>query len=189
MDVIKSKSPTDRTVLLIGFVWAFLESFIWFVLPDFYVAPAILSRPKLAKRLITITIVGTTIGTLLMLLIASLYASQVREILVHIPFTTEAMFAVVSQRLQDGPLAILAQPFSGIPVKVWSWTAIAVGYSLPAYLALVTFGRIIRIVLVAGIGLLLARGLRGKTLRPKLKTALWILYPVILIVMLYLTAY
>lgn len=173
---MKFKRLSDKGLLGLGFCWAFFEAIFWFILPDFFLAPAVISRPKLAKRLLLSVITGTMLGTMTMLILASLFFSQIAVMISNVPFTTQEMIPRVETQLQSGIVSVILQPFSGIPVKVWSYTVIASGYSVIYYYIAVNIGRIIRFLLVCGVSLGIAKLCHNRRISYKVKILLWTAY-------------
>lgn len=147
-----------RVLPSIAGVWAVLESTVFFVLPDFFVAPAVIARPRQALRLVAATILGSVIGMLALAALVASYPEQTRNLIVALPFTGEEMFASVAGRTDDAA-AVATQPVSGIPAKVWTWTAVSTGSPLLAFFALLSVARLCRFAAVAGGAWLLERAL------------------------------
>ncbi|GAB4083467.1 hypothetical protein GCM10028784_00970 [Myceligenerans cantabricum] len=147
-------------------VWAVLEATVFFVLPDFFVAPAVIARPRLIWRLVGATLIGTVAGTLVLAAAVVVDPVGTRAMITALPFTTDAMFATVGDGRADDLAAVFAQPYSGIPAKVWTWTAVADGgfAAAGAFFVVLALGRAIRFAVVAGVAWLAER-LLGTWLR------------------------
>lgn len=147
-----------------AFGWAFAEATFFFVLPDFFLVPAVVARPELAWRLVVSTFTGSLLGVLALAGLTTLAPLATRDMIEWLPFTHPAMFDLVASRIGDVS-AVLAQPVSGIPAKVWTWVQVQQG-TLPfvVFLAVLWAGRTLRFVAVTLVALVIAR-VAGPVLR------------------------
>lgn len=165
----------------VGFAWGVAEATFFFVLPDFFLAPAIIANKKNTVKIALAIIAGTATGSVVMLVLTSLYPDALYDILVRIPFTNADMFARVAELIGSN-LAIFLQPFGGVPVKVWLWSAANTGASISIFFILLMLGRLLRVTIVALSALLVER-LFGAYIR-KRAIMFFVIYAVIFFVSL-----
>lgn len=98
------------------FTWALMEAVFWYIIPEFLLLLLVFLRVKSRPRLLLYDILGTFIGTITGIALSTFS---------HI---NPATMLYVNQHMVDqvqlwyhalGPLALLFQPFSGIPYKVF----------------------------------------------------------------------
>ncbi len=153
------------------FAWSVAESIAWFILPDFLLfTMGFLLLPGHQKqrfrlwviRWAIIAAIGSLCGTGLMIGLCKIFPAEVEGVLFQLPFTLPWMMLKITDLAeQHGLSAILIQPYSGIPVKIWTYTAISQGlWSVTVYLFLVTLTRLVRMGLVICLGKFLHDGLR-----------------------------
>lgn len=147
-------------------IWAVLEATVFFVLPDFFVAPAVIARPRLIWRLVAASLIGTVAGTLVLAATVVVEPDGTHAMITALPFTTDAMFATVGDGRTGDMAAVFTQPYSGIPAKVWTWTAVGGDGFLASgmFFVVLALGRSIRFTIVAGVAWLAER-LLGEWIR------------------------
>jgi 1-acyl-sn-glycerol-3-phosphate acyltransferase len=99
---------------LLAGVWAFGEALSWPLLPELLLAVVCVAVPSAGARLSLGAAVGSVLGG------AAGYVLAAHGIIAPEPVTTTRMHAaVVAQVTAHGAAAVLAQPLSGIPFKVY----------------------------------------------------------------------
>ena len=102
------------------FFWAMGEALIWYVIPEFLLLLIIFMRTRNKIKLLSYDIAGTIVGTLLAQGISRLIFLTPQE-LSGFPFLTPVMVRQVNIWYVDlGLLALMFQPLSGIPYKVFT---------------------------------------------------------------------
>lgn len=157
-------------IVAIAALWGFSEATWFFVLPDFFLLPAIIARPQYAVRLVAATFVGSLVGLVTLMAVASRFPGGVHDFIVALPLTSQPMFDAVAGTTGNAA-SVLHQPVSGVPAKVWAWTAVSDGVSPVPFLAVVMAARLIRFAAVALVARLLAAAF-GDVLR---RRARWLL--------------
>lgn len=161
----------DRQIIWAARLWAFAEGTFFFILPDFFLLPAVIARPHLARRVVVATLTGSLLGMLTLAGLVASAPSLTRMLIEGLPFTHPAMFDTVAHRIGD-VWSVAQQPISGIPSKVWTWVQVTQGtFAFVVFAAVVWAARTLRFVAVAMLGLGIAR-LAGVPLRRHWKVAL-----------------
>ena len=97
------------------FFWAACEAVFWFIIPEFLLLLLIFMRVRRKRQLLLYDIGGTVIGTAAGLLIA-----LPTKTLLAMPYIFPGMVSVVRGWYESmGLWALLQQPFSGVPYKVF----------------------------------------------------------------------
>ena len=120
--------------------WAAFEAVIWFIIPEFLLFLMIFMKVRHKINLLKYDIIGTFIGTAIGLW---WHASDVT--LEHIPYVFQGM--IDQTRLwyeQHGVWALIYQPFSGVPYKVFTNMAPDYHFFIPLFLLIAVVARISR---------------------------------------------
>lgn len=118
--------------------WAFLEATIWFVIPEFLLFLIIFMKVTHKRKLLVYDIIGTILGT-----VVGLSLSLSNNIMLNIPYVYQSMIEQTHKWYEElGVLALIHQPFSGVPYKVFLSEAHL--FSLPILLFII-FAVIVRI--------------------------------------------
>lgn len=157
----KLYQPVSRLVQSVAgsataFLWAFAEALFWPILPDYYlfaVGPAALGRWwRLALFATAGSVAGGSIGYWISHVRESAFPLQVA------PLITEGMIATAASWIADqGAGAVLRQPLSGIPYKVFVYLSGEIRLPFAAFLLASLAARAIRIFAAAGLGAALGR--------------------------------
>lgn len=98
------------------FWWAFFEASIWFVIPEFLLLLVIFFRSKNKRKLLTYDIWGTICGTFFAFYFFKLSNFGVEQV----PYIYQSMLDQTRVWYEDfGVFALIFQPFSGVPYKVF----------------------------------------------------------------------
>jgi len=120
------------------FTWATSEAIFWFVIPEFLLALVIFMRIHRKKQLLLYDIYGTAFGTLIAYII---HFSP--DKVAKLPFITVKMVGKVNTWYDhSGIIALIHQPFSGVPYKVF--THLAPLHHLP-FVPFLLFAVVVRI--------------------------------------------
>ena len=142
--------------------WAAAEAFSWPLVPELVVGLLVLASPRHVVRLALIAVTASTLGAMLALALAGRGASFPE------PLVTPAMRAVVTGQIsRDGSDAVVHQPLSGIPIKVYAAEEGRAHVSALAFAWGCLRGRDVRILLIsAALGLIGAAGHRWRHYYP-----------------------
>jgi 1-acyl-sn-glycerol-3-phosphate acyltransferase len=105
----------SRTGAVAVAVWAFAETLVWPLLPEFLLAVVVVAAPRKAVRLSSIAAGASLAGGAFHYLLAS------HGVVLPAPLTTPGMHAAVARQVaSEGAHAISHQPLSGIPYKAYA---------------------------------------------------------------------
>ncbi|MCA1674021.1 MAG: 1-acyl-sn-glycerol-3-phosphate acyltransferase [Actinomycetota bacterium] len=149
-----------RAGMVVALLWGVAEGIAWPVVPDFVVAPLALAAPRRFLLLAGAAVAGSVVGGSVAHALGSAGAGD--ALLAHVPLVTERMTAQAGRWLDlEGPHALLRQPLSGIPYKVFAYQAPDHGVgavSFALFSALARGGRLVAVSAgFAGVGLCFAR--------------------------------
>lgn len=97
------------------FFWAACEAVFWFIIPEFLLLLLIFMRVRRKRQLLLYDIIGTVAGT-----IAGLWLAMPTKVLLAMPYIFPGMVSTVRDWYETlGVWALLHQPFSGVPYKVF----------------------------------------------------------------------
>ena len=114
---VRTFARSPRAMLLVA-AWAFAEAVSWPLVPELLLAVLVVAAPRSAPRLAALAVAASVAGGLLT---TSLASAGVHP---PAPLTTPRMEAVAADRVaEDGARALLAQPLSGVPYKVYATAA------------------------------------------------------------------
>jgi membrane protein YqaA with SNARE-associated domain len=124
--------------------WAAGEAVIWFVIPEFLLLLLVFMRIRRKRQLLYYDIYGTALGTLRAYLI-HLPAGSIDKL----PYIQPGMVAQVQSWYHNmGMMALIHQPFSGVPYKVFTHLAPQYHLFLPVFLIFAVIVRISRYYIV-----------------------------------------
>lgn len=124
--------------------WAAAEAIVWFVIPEFLLIMMVFMKVQRKFELVKYDLIGTVIGTILALAIAMPKAQ-----LLAIPYVHTGMIEQVEVWYQQyGVWGIFAQPFSGVPYKVFNALAPHETFSLVAFIGLAVIARMMRYLII-----------------------------------------
>lgn len=128
-------------------LWGFAEAWAFFVIVDALLFWASVRAPEKWLGYALFAIGGAALGVATHALFAWRYPGAAHWLLVHTPLVTAAKIERARALLDKSVLYALVQPYSGIPVKVWTVVAHSVWY-VPIVIA----SRSVRMGLVAWLG-------------------------------------
>ncbi|MEY4630217.1 MAG: hypothetical protein RIQ81_337 [Pseudomonadota bacterium] len=139
-------------------LWAVAEANFWFVAPDFLLVPLAIFFPSQWFR-IALTGWGASVaGGALYFALVSAGPTTAESILGHTPFVIPRMHEFVrSLYTSHGPWGGLAQSWSFMTLKVWTYEAVRAGFDFLPYYLIVSFSRIFRLFVVTWIAARLSR--------------------------------
>ena len=105
----------SRSANFLVLFWAMGEALFWFIIPEFLLLLAIFIRVKRKRQLLFYDVAGTALGT-----IVGLIWVIPTHILLSTPYIFPAMITKVREWYEQmGIWALINQPFSGVPYKVF----------------------------------------------------------------------
>lgn len=126
------------------FFWALGEAIVWFVIPEFLLLLIIFMRIRRKKELLVYDVVGTSVGTLLALII-----HMPEKTLLQMPYIQPNMIAQAKLWYDNhGIFGLLFQPFSGVPYKVFANIANDYSFFIPLFLIVAVIVRICRYIII-----------------------------------------
>lgn len=144
------------------FSWGVAESTVWPIVPDFLLLPVCIARRRRPIPLLA-TILGSALGGMAWHAWAARAPDAALRALCKIPLVRPDQIHAVHTRIeQSGPRALLAQPWSGIGLKVWAPVAASEGVSAGRALLSFSAARGLRFGLVSMVAAILARVFRGR---------------------------
>ncbi len=106
-----------RVGLVIIFVWAFAEAFMWPLIPDSALMALAFAAPAAIWRLWAMCAAGSVAGGVTGVLLGRIGLSW------PLPLVTDRMRQATSGWMADGASSLIHQPFSGVPYKAFVSTA------------------------------------------------------------------
>ncbi len=106
-----------RAGLVIIFVWAFAEAFMWPLIPDSALMALAFAAPAAIWRLWAMCTAGSIAGGMTGVLLGRIGVSW------PLPLVTDRMRETTSGWMVDGASSLIHQPFSGVPYKAFVSTA------------------------------------------------------------------
>lgn len=167
----RDRAPTvtwlSRRGPAVAFVWAVAEATIFFLVPDVIIGASALSAPRRWWRVAAAAVAGSLAGGLVLWSATLAAAGPLWPLMDAVPGVSPAMIERVEATLADGCReALLTQPFSGAPYKLYvtGWSQAGCGTTALVLWTLV--GRALRLVPVAavagGVGVLLRPVVRAR---------------------------
>jgi membrane protein YqaA with SNARE-associated domain len=150
----------SRTALALLVLWAFCEAIAWPLIPDLLIVPLALGAPRRWPSFVACALVGSVAGGLTAYTIG--VTSLGPAMMDLVPLVTDRMVDSAGSSLEgDGVAAVLGQPLSGIPYKVFAYQASSAGGGVLTFLAATALGRGLRFLAVGAVA-----GMAGRWLRP-----------------------
>jgi membrane protein YqaA with SNARE-associated domain len=132
------------------FTWAAAEAVVWFVIPEFLLILVVFMRIKNKRQMLLYDIYGTIVGTIIAFSL-HLQTAAIEKL----PYIQPKMVEQVHDwYTQSGILALLHQPFSGVPYKVFTISAPNYELSLALFIVFAVAVRLSRYLVMYGIVML-----------------------------------
>ena len=145
-----SSLARSRAGLWVAFGWAVAEALAWPIVPDVPVALLAAAAPSRFLVLAGAATAGSLAGGVVAYGLGA--AGMGTELLTHAPLVTGPMHGhAFAQMASDGAAPLLAQPWTGIPYKVFAYQASDAGVGFGGFVALSAIGRGHRILLAAAV--------------------------------------
>ena len=107
-------------ILWAGFVWGFAEATLFFIVPDVLLTLVALFSFRRSARVLACILLGALTGGAIMFYLGAKDPAQARQVVLRVPFVSQAMFDKTQQSFQrDGVWALTKGPGNGIPYKVY----------------------------------------------------------------------
>lgn len=139
-------------MIAILILWSFLEASIWPIFPEFILVFFIILSPKNYRKLFSISFISSILGTASFFLFAHLYPIATNNLLLKVPFINEGMLHVAALYQKEGVISLFRQPFSTIPIKVWTFMATKYSIGFLPFMLLTSLIRGIRFFILAFLG-------------------------------------
>lgn len=129
------------------FFWAASEALIWFVIPEFLLLLVVFMRIRHKKQMLMFDIAGTTVGTIIALII-----KLPENLIVKLPYIQPNMISQTrTWYAESGLLGLAHQPFSGVPYKVFTHLAWQYNFFFLWFILVAVIVRIIRYLIAYGL--------------------------------------
>jgi membrane protein YqaA with SNARE-associated domain len=103
-----------------GFAWGFAEATLFFIVPDVLLTLVALFSFRRSARVLACILLGALAGGAIMFYLGAKDPAQARQVVLRVPFVSQAMFEKTQQSFQrDGIWALTKGPGNGIPYKVY----------------------------------------------------------------------
>ncbi|MDC0093625.1 DedA family protein [Alphaproteobacteria bacterium] len=134
---------------ILGFI-AMIESIVFPIPVDPFLAGLTLAAPQKALRFALICTISSVLGGIIGWLLGYLIGPSIEVLIVNIPWFTEEKFnAVKSAYKENGILIIFIGAFTPLPYKIITLTSGMAGVNLIAFILISALGRGIRFFIVA----------------------------------------
>ena len=134
---------------ILGFI-SFIESIIFPIPVDPFLAGLTLAVPKKALKFALFCTIGSVVGGVVGWLLGYFIGPSIENILLNIPWFTEAKFnAVKSAYSENGMLIIFLGAFTPLPYKIITITSGMAGINIISFILMSLVGRGIRFFMVA----------------------------------------
>lgn len=139
--------------------WSFFEALVWFILPDYLILLLAMLASRRLWTWVWVSVLFSLLGTLVMMSLVAAWPESMAQVIFHLPFTHERMPQRIEAMSQGwGVLSAVMQPFSLVPVKVWTYSALEhLHWDPMVYLLMLGLGRGVRMILVGSVGVIAAR--------------------------------
>ena len=143
----------SRTALGVMFLWAVGEAMVWPIIPEALLVPMAAGAGRAFPRVWAAAVLGAALGSVAMYAFSLSLPTVALALLAHIPGAQDEKMARAATLLAErGPGAFWAQPWTGIPFKVFAvlgalqhldiWQAIPISISARGLRMAVTGGAV-----------------------------------------------
>jgi membrane protein YqaA with SNARE-associated domain len=140
----------SRGGVVLMFVWAVAEAIVWPIIPEFLLVPMAAGNRQRFYQPLAAAIAGTALGGIALYLFAFTAPASAMAFLAWLPLIGRGSVAAVqSEFAAHGAVALLVQPLSGIPFKVWALIGGASHISPWRAIPIFVFARGLRMTLFA----------------------------------------
>ena len=145
----KQNAAKSMAEKILGFI-SLIESIIFPIPVDPFLAGLTLAAPKKALKFALFCTIGSVIGGVVGWLLGYFIGPSIENILLNIPWFTEAKFnAVKSAYNENGMLIIFLGAFTPLPYKIITITSGMAGINIISFILMSLVGRGIRFFMVA----------------------------------------
>lgn len=131
--------------LIIVYFWAFFESMIWFIAPDFLLALFIFYDRARWWWYVISAIFGSFLGSIIWYYVCICFYDTVQDLLPNIPFIQSDMYSIVQKYLHEyGIESGFFQAFSYISGKLWVFLASRESFSFALFFWAMMISRVFR---------------------------------------------
>lgn len=179
---LKRPSHSPNSKLLLGFIatWAFAEASFWFIAVDFLLIPFALTYPRQWFLTTLVAWIASHCGGAVYFWFCAQNLELAGAILEATPFVSQRMHEyIVNMYFSHGPWGALAQSWSFMSFKIWTYEAVNQGFSFYPFFPIVMFSRVFRLFLVACLA-----ATASPMIRPiwfKNKAVSWIVYSIVFV--------
>lgn len=146
------QTSISKNLLALVALWAFAESGFWFIAVDFLLVPFALTYPKQWFKITLVAWIASHCGGALYFLFCRENLELAGDILRSTPFVTERMHDFIIKLYDEyGPWGALAQSWSFMSFKIWTYEAVKKGFTFMPFFPIVMFSRIFRLFVVSWI--------------------------------------
>ncbi|MBT4352846.1 hypothetical protein HOD20_10020 [archaeon] len=175
---------SSKYFIFILLIWTFFEASIWFIIPDFILLLSIIIKPHYYKKFLLITFTSSMIGIIFFYFFILNFPNFSLESFLRIPFTNQVMVDNINLLYSNqGIISVLKQSISGIPSKLWTYSAVKFKFSLINYIFFVSVSRGIRMFIVSIVASIV--GVKGSRILKNHSILFFISYVIFFFTMLY----
>jgi hypothetical protein len=175
--------PISKLLLAFVATWAFAESSFWFIAVDFLLIPYALTYPRQWFRIALVAWTASHVGGALYFWFCHQNLELAGSILKVTPFVTERMHNhIISIYESHGVWGAMAQSWSFMSFKIWTYEAVTQNFSFEAFFPIVMISRILRLFVVSWVASIASPWLRPVWVRKK--SVSWSIYTVVFVFML-----
>lgn len=145
-------ASSERAARHAGFWWGLAEGTVFFIVPDVYIAFAMLYAARAGLAAWAFSILGSLVAVSAIYALVTFTSVDYVGFLDRIPAISASMLAETGSRIaSDGLPYSLLLILGGVPLKVYAAQAFALEYSLGAVLLWTVFARLVRIAPVVAL--------------------------------------
>lgn len=184
MATLTSQYPSiSRLLLAFVATWAFAESAFWFIAVDFLLIPFCICYPRQWFKITLVAWIASHVGGAIYFFFCQNRIELAGQILAITPFVTQRMHNFIISLYADyGPWGALAQAWSFMSFKIWTYEAAKQEFSFIPFFPIVMFSRIFRLFVVSWLASKSSPWIRPIWVR--YKTLAWACYSIFFIAML-----
>jgi membrane protein YqaA with SNARE-associated domain len=131
------------------FAWAFAEATFWPVVPEFLLVPLAAGNRRRFYIPLLASIIGSALGVAVLYLVAYRQPNATLAYLIRLPLTGHGYGRIAALLTTRGATGYLAQPFSGVPSKVWAVAGGVAGINPTEAVSVLIIARSLRMAVFA----------------------------------------